>query len=63
MPLVFKSILQDIKKQISTSNYTVPYTTEKISTESIKSHTLTSVNLFTSPSGSKGFNYQSGDEA
>lgn len=29
MPLVFKSVLQDIKKQISTSNYTVPYTTEK----------------------------------
>lgn len=57
MPLVFKSILQDIKKQISTSNYTVPYTTENI-----KSHTLTSVNLLTSPSCSKGFNYQSGDE-
>lgn len=29
MPLVFKAVLQDIKKQISISNYTVPYTIEK----------------------------------
>lgn len=29
MPLVFKSILQDIKKQVSISNYTVPSTIEK----------------------------------